>query len=165
VKVEDIPFESYIRKPFDVAAIQITDDNIEELSKFIGTLEMQENGRYVINVDRKLIRNLDKVYSGYWLTKMGTTLRCYSQNAFAKHFVAVDDNPIPISVHDHTHAIANDTWPAENPHVVVTYPDTEVFASNVNPAPPLVTWNVSTGSAWVDPPEPEEPLQSQDIFD
>jgi hypothetical protein len=89
VNVEDIPFEQYVRKSFDVAAIQITDENIAELAPFIGTLEQQENGRYIIIVDRKLIRNLDKVYSGYWLTKMGTTLRCYSQNAFAKHFVSL----------------------------------------------------------------------------
>jgi hypothetical protein len=97
VKVEDIPFQHFVRKPFAVEAIQITDENIEELAPFIGALEKQENGRYVIIVDRKLIRNLDKVYSGYWLTKMGTTLRCYSQNAFAKHFV-VDPTDAEVNV-------------------------------------------------------------------
>ena len=135
MKVEDVPFKSYVRKSFDVAAIQITDENIAELAPFIGTLEQQENGRFVINVDRKLIRNLDKVYSGYWLTKMGTTLRCYSANAFAKHF-----------------ELNVDVWPAAHPYVIRT-------ESNI-PPPPLVTWNVSTSGV-----PPEEPLQSQDIFE
>jgi hypothetical protein len=151
VKVEDIPFEHYVRKPFTVEAIQITDENIEELAPFIGALEKQENGRWVIIVDRKLIRNLDKVYSGYWLTKMGTTLRCYSQNAFAKHFV-VDptDADLGLDPHDHTQAMV-DTWPTVNPYVA---------EANM---PPLVTWNVSTQIT--NPPDEDPPLISQDIFE
>jgi hypothetical protein len=144
VKVEDIPFEHFVRKPFAVEAIQITDENIEELAPFIGALEKQENGRWVIIVDRKLIRNLDKVYSGYWLTKMGTTLRCYSQNAFAKHFV-VDPTDAEVG-------IVHDTWPTENPYVV---------KSETN-MPPLVTWNVSTTLL---PPPEDPPLISQDVFE
>jgi hypothetical protein len=127
VNVEDIPFEQYVRKSFDVAAIQITDENIAELAPFIVTLEQQENGRYIIIVDRKLIRNLDKVYSGYWLTKMGTTLRCYSQNAFAKHFVSLDAKGGAYGGSDGTSPLV--TWNV--PTVADTPEDTPLISQDV----------------------------------
>lgn len=127
MKVEDIPFEPYVRKPFDVFAVQITDENIAELAPFIGTLTQEENGRNVILVDRKLIRNLDKVYVGYWLTKMGTTLRCYSKNAFAKHFMPANDPANSITLTTTNPPLV--TWNVSN--MEVTVPQSQEISESV----------------------------------
>ena len=79
-------FEQFVRKPFVVQAIQITEENIEELAKFIGTLERKDDGRPYIQVDKTKVPNLFRVYPGFWMTRMGKNTRCYAENIFAKEF-------------------------------------------------------------------------------
>jgi len=79
----------FIRKPFLIEAIQITEENIFELAKKIGTVHYDEetNAPY-IQVDRRLIPNLYRVYPGYWLTKFGNKSRCYAGKVFEEEFIA-----------------------------------------------------------------------------
>lgn len=79
-------FNTFVRKPFTVEAIEITEDNIEELSEFIGTLKKKDNGTPYIQVDRRLVPNIYRVFPGFWMTKMGDNVRCYSKRIFHEQF-------------------------------------------------------------------------------
>lgn len=82
-------FNSYVRKPFRVEAVEITADNIVEASEFIGTVCEEENGSKYILVDRRLVPNVYKVTPGFWMTKMGKNIRCFPGFIFESQFVSV----------------------------------------------------------------------------
>lgn len=79
---------NYVRKPFIVEAIEITTENIEEIAPMVGTLHTEGDQPY-IQVDRKLVPNVYKVYPGFWLTKLGNNVRCYSSHIFKAQFVEI----------------------------------------------------------------------------
>lgn len=79
-------FNAYVRLPFEVEAVEITEDNIEELAQFIGELKEKEDGTPYIAVDRKLIPNVYRVFPGFWLTRMGKKHRCYAPKIFKEQF-------------------------------------------------------------------------------
>jgi hypothetical protein len=81
-----LEFTSYSRKPFDVEAVQITKENIEEVARFIGTVEHKEDGTPYIFVDRRILPQLHRVYPGFWMTKMGDQIRCFSGRIFDEQF-------------------------------------------------------------------------------
>lgn len=84
-------FNTYVRKPFIVEALEITPDNIEEVAPLIGTLRQKDNGTPYIQVDRRLIPNIYRVYPGFWMTRMGDNIRCYSKKIFNQQFVESTD--------------------------------------------------------------------------
>lgn len=79
-------FITYVRKPFVVEAVEITLENIGELAQFIGSLK-EEDGTLFIQVDRRLVPNVFKVYPGFFMTRMGDNIRCYSRKIFREQFV------------------------------------------------------------------------------
>lgn len=83
----NMPFKTFVRKPFTVQAIQVTRRNIDEIAKLIGTIT-EEDGKRFILVDRKLVPNVEKVWPGYWVTKMGDNIRCYSKRVFHDQFIS-----------------------------------------------------------------------------
>jgi hypothetical protein len=87
-----LTFDKFVRKPFVVDAVLITDENIEEIAPYIGTLERKPDGSAYILVDRRIIRNVPRVYPGYYMTKMGDRIRCYSAEVFVNQFVANDES-------------------------------------------------------------------------
>jgi len=82
-------FITFVRKPFTVEAVEVTEDNIAEIAEMIGNLRHKENGTPYIAVNRRLVPNLFRVYVGFWLTKMGDTdnIRCYSKRVFNQQFL------------------------------------------------------------------------------
>ena len=79
---------SFVRKPFNVEAVEITTENIEELAEFIGTVKYKEgSGQPYIHVDKRLVPNIYKVYPGFWMTRMNDNIRCYSRKIFMEQFV------------------------------------------------------------------------------
>lgn len=80
-------FVTYVRKPFVIEAIEITDENISELADLIGTLRKKPNGTIYIQVDRKLVPTVHRVYPGFWMTKMDDNIRCYARRTFLEQFV------------------------------------------------------------------------------
>lgn len=80
-------FTTFVRKPFTVEAVEITEDNIEEIAEYVGTLRQKENGQPYIAVDKRLVPNVYRVYPGYWMTRMGDNIRCYSKRIFMEQFV------------------------------------------------------------------------------
>lgn len=79
-------FTTFIRKPFIVNVVEITENNIAELAELVGTLEQKEDGSPYIRVNRKLVPNVFRVFPGYFMTKLGDNVRCYSKPVFEKQF-------------------------------------------------------------------------------
>lgn len=82
-------FTNFVRKPFVVEAVEITKDNISELAPFIGELKEKEDGSPYIEVNSFLIPNLERVFPGFWFTRMGDETRCYTRKIFRKQFTVV----------------------------------------------------------------------------
>ncbi|MET0786257.1 MAG: hypothetical protein ABWY25_06085 [Paenisporosarcina sp.] len=83
----NVELTTFVRKPFTVEAVEITEENINELAEFIGTVRTKDNGSPYIQVDRRLVPNVFRVYPGFWMTKMGDNIRCYSKRIFKEQFV------------------------------------------------------------------------------
>lgn len=81
-------FSTFVRKPFTVEAVEVTAENIAEIAELVGTLREKDNGTPYIQVDRRLVPNVYRVYPGYWMTKMGDNIRCYTKRIFMEQFVA-----------------------------------------------------------------------------
>lgn len=84
-------FTKFVRKPFVVEGLEITRENIAEVSKFIGELREVDGLAPYIIVDERYVPNVDRVYIGYFMTKMGSNVRCYSRNIFRKQFIEQTD--------------------------------------------------------------------------
>lgn len=80
-------FHTFVRKPFTVEAVEVTDDNIEQIAPFVGALRHKDNGQPYIQVDKRLVPNIYRVYPGFWMTKMGDNIRCYSRRIFEEQFI------------------------------------------------------------------------------
>jgi hypothetical protein len=78
-------FTTFIRKPFTVEAVEVTRENIHELSELIGEFGEDESGPF-IEADRSKVPTVYRVTPGYWVTKMGSNIRCYSPRVFREQF-------------------------------------------------------------------------------
>lgn len=81
-------FNTYTRKPFTVEAVEITEENIENVAKLIGVEgEVRDkDGAKYITVDKRIVPNIHRAFVGWWLTRMGDNLRCYSPKIFTDQF-------------------------------------------------------------------------------
>lgn len=84
-----IDFKTYVRKPFVVEAVEITEENLDEVAPLIGEVRKKEDGSRYIFVDRRLVPNVFRVYPGFFMTKMGDNIRCYSRRVFLDQFVVM----------------------------------------------------------------------------
>lgn len=80
-------FTEYVRKPFKIEAIEITEENISEVAQYVGDLDETEDGTPFIRVDRSLVPGIPRVYLGFFMTRMGDYTRCYSRRVFFEQFV------------------------------------------------------------------------------
>jgi hypothetical protein len=88
-------FTTYVRKPFVIQAVEITEENIGEVAKFVGELRGVRDGNPHILVNSELVPNVDVVFPGYYMTKMGSNVRCYSKRSFENQFIEKDENVQP----------------------------------------------------------------------
>lgn len=79
-------FTNYVRKPFFVEAVKITNENIAEVAELVGQLRQKPNGTPYIQVDRMKVPNVFRVYPGFWMTRMGEHIRCYASRIFEEQF-------------------------------------------------------------------------------
>lgn len=117
-------YKTFIRKPFIIEAVEITEDNLEEAAEFIGTLRKKDDGTPFIQVDRRLIPNIDRVYPGFWMTRMGYNIRCYSKRIFEEQFVEAT-----VEVQDWVKFINNVDEPLDEIGVSEDTPVEEVVAA------------------------------------
>lgn len=90
-RTEALKFAEFVRKPFIIEAVEITPANIYEVAKFVGEVREDHRGTKYILVDNRLVPNVERVYVGFFLTKMGNNIRCYGRHIFFEQFVEMDD--------------------------------------------------------------------------
>lgn len=85
-------YHNYVRVPFKVQAVEVTEDNFDEIFALIGKeiKETPQGKRYIL-IDRRIIPNGHKAQVGGWITVMDDRIRYYSKTAFQEQFVDSDD--------------------------------------------------------------------------
>ena len=87
-----IEYEDFVRKPFIVKAVEVTDENIREIADELGRLKYDENdGTPYIAVEKGRVPNVSRVQLGWWMTKHGKRTHCYAPGVFEKQFVENTD--------------------------------------------------------------------------
>lgn len=91
-----LEFQPFVRKPFNVQAIEVTRDNLEQIATELGLGEVKvkegTNTRY-IQVNPAVIPNVSGIFPGFWVTKMGNNMRCYTRRIFFEQFMEMDRGP------------------------------------------------------------------------
>lgn len=86
-----IEYTDFVRKPFIVKAVEITEDNIEEIAKELGQLKHKEDGTPYIGVRKGAVPNVSKVFVGWLMTRHGKRTHCYAPKVFHNQFVENTD--------------------------------------------------------------------------
>lgn len=88
--VDNLVRASYLRKTFLVTAVEITQENMEEVARHIGTVKQtKEQGRF-IEVDERIVPRFKRAYAGFYVTFFGEQIRVYTRRSFFSHFIAFD---------------------------------------------------------------------------
>ena len=88
----------YVRKPFTVDAVQVTDNNLEQVSEWCGfdirTQKVNgEEKRYIkVRVKNPQSERQTKAFAGDWIlyADQGSGYKVYTNNAFLRTFEAID---------------------------------------------------------------------------
>lgn len=84
--------KSYVRKPFPVEAIQVSEENAAEVAEWCGGEVLEEtkrgtNWKYIkVPVHRPLNLRQTKAFLGDWLLKSEMGFKVYTQRAFESSF-------------------------------------------------------------------------------
>ena len=80
--------DTYIRKPFEVDAIQVTVENMAEVAKWCqGTVRSSADGKYIkVRVMRPANVRQSQAFVGDWVLYAGTGYKVYGDRAFQKSF-------------------------------------------------------------------------------
>lgn len=87
---DTLEFERFVRTPFVVEAVVITEENIDEIAKLVGEVKVKDGEKYIA-LDRRIVPNLGRAYQGWYFTRLDDNYRCYSEKIFNQQFVAVGD--------------------------------------------------------------------------
>jgi hypothetical protein len=94
----------YVRKPFYIDAVQVTDANINDVAKWCGgEVRTADNSTFVkVRVHRPLNERQTQAFPGDWVLYAGTGFKVYTPKAFNKSFVlardANKDEPVELRV-------------------------------------------------------------------
>ena len=85
----------YVRKPFFVDAVQVTEENMAEVAKWCnGTLEAGDDARpdpYIhVDVKRPLAERQTRAFVGDWILSSGNGFKVYTNVSFEKNFEDVN---------------------------------------------------------------------------
>lgn len=84
----------YMRRPFEVDAVQVTEENMEAVAKWCqGDVRLErdkktgEDVRYIkVRVFKPANERQTKAYVGHWVLYAGTGYKTYHDSAFHKNF-------------------------------------------------------------------------------
>jgi len=109
----------YIRKKFDIDAVQVTGSNIHEVAKWVdGEVRSDAQGQYVkVRVHRPLNDRQTKAYIDDWVLYAGTGYKVYTPKAFANSFEQVSGE---------TNLVDTDNLPKRRNTAPAPVEDTEV---------------------------------------
>jgi hypothetical protein len=106
--------ELYKRKPFEVEAVQVTEDNLEDVADWCDGEVRYTASRtpfVKVNVQRPLSTGQTRAFAGDWVLYAGRGFKVYTTRAFESNFEPVTDlgeelvliNPEPeVKVFSHT---------------------------------------------------------------
>lgn len=87
--INELDFEPYVRIPFEIAAVEVTEENFDKIAELIGNrVDVDERDQRYIFVDKRIVPNSYRVYVGWYVTRFGDHWRCYSPKAFPGQFAA-----------------------------------------------------------------------------
>lgn len=86
-------FKKFVRTQFLVEAVEITEENFKEIADMIGVVRTENDVTY-IEINRRLVPNMQKAYIGWWLTKMDKRIRVYSPKTFERQFAEASADDI-----------------------------------------------------------------------
>lgn len=82
-----IQTDKYVRKPFEVEAVEVTEENIEDVAEWCQGTLMSDNRPFIkVRVARALNERQTKAYPGDWVLYAGTGFKVYTPKAFHKTF-------------------------------------------------------------------------------
>lgn len=85
--VEDLDYSNFVRIPFEIRAVQITEENMDVVHGLVGhEIRTLEDGSRVIILDRKKIRAVREAVVGSWLCVMNGRYRVYTHRVFRQSF-------------------------------------------------------------------------------
>ena len=83
----------YVRKPFEVDAVLVTEANMEAVSEWCqGSLESDHRPYIKVRVARALNERQTKAYPGDWILYAGTGFKVYTAKAFHKTFQPAEES-------------------------------------------------------------------------
>lgn len=91
--------QQYVRKPFYIDAVQVTEENLKEVAQWcMGDIrtEVREKGEvtYIkVRVHRPLNERQTKAYVGDWVLYANKGFKVYTGQAFEKNFEKTDAQP------------------------------------------------------------------------
>jgi len=81
-------FTQFIRKPFPVEVIEITLDNIQEVAELISGEVITKGDKTFVQLNRRVIPNVNRAFIGWFLTCLDGKFRCYSAKVFNEQFAS-----------------------------------------------------------------------------
>lgn len=85
-------FTEFVRRPFKVEAIRITEENIDEIAALIGEVKVHnKSGEKFILLDKRIVPSMARAFVGWWVTKFNDNLRVYSNKIFLEQFTVCDE--------------------------------------------------------------------------
>lgn len=89
-------FTKFKRRPFEIEAVQITEENISELAEMTGEL-VPANGPDDphIKINKRIVPNVHRAYVGWWVTQMDDNIRCYAPKIFEEQFEPMNAQELP----------------------------------------------------------------------
>lgn len=88
-----VGIKSYVRKPFFVDAVQVTEENLNDVAVWCGgkLISLQKEGvpprKFVkVKVKRPLNSRQTHAFVGDWVLSAGTGFKVYTDEAFHKNF-------------------------------------------------------------------------------
>lgn len=84
-------FNQYIRRPFVVEAVEITEENIDEVAELVGEIRVKDGVKFIA-LNRRIVPNVNRAYIGWFMTRMNDNYRCYNPKTFNEQFI--DHEPV-----------------------------------------------------------------------
>lgn len=81
--------ETYTRKPFEIEAVKVTEENMEDVAKWCGgEIQTTESGKRFIKVDvtRPLSDKQTRAFAGDWTLRVKNSFKVYTNKAFVHCF-------------------------------------------------------------------------------
>lgn len=99
--MSDLDIVKYARKPFYIDAVQVTEENIEEVARWasadVRTDTDKAAKKYIkVRVLRPLKERQTKAYVGDWVLYAGTGYKVYTASAFASNFEISDAKDVEV---------------------------------------------------------------------